>query len=112
MMDISEQQVGRVWVVTARGRLDGTTSGVFTQRIDALVTGSEPRLLVDFADVEFVSSAGLRAVLTLVKKVKSLKGMLALCAVRAPVREVLDITGFSGMIDIHPERAAALQALA
>lgn len=110
-MDISEQQVGRVWVVEARGRLDGASSGAFTQRLDALVKGAEPRLVVDFSGVDFVSSAGLRAVLTLVKKVKTLKGALALCAVQAPVREVLDITGFAAMIDIHPERTAALAAL-
>jgi anti-anti-sigma factor len=110
-MDISEQQIGRVWVVTARGRLDGTTSGAFADHIDALVTGTEPRVLVDFSGIEFVSSAGLRAILTTVKKTKAQKGVLALCGVQAPVREVLDITGFSGMIDIHPERAAALTAL-
>ena len=110
-MDVSEQQVGRVWVVTARGRLDGATSSAFAQRIEKLVTGTEPRLLVDFAGVEFVSSAGLRAVLSLVKKVKAVQGALALCAVQPAVREVLEITGFAGMIDIHPERAAALTAL-
>jgi anti-anti-sigma factor len=110
-MDLSEQQVGRVWIVTARGRLDGATSGLFAQRIDALVSGSEPRLLVDFSDVEFVSSAGLRVVLTLVKKVRAHKGVLALCGVQAPVQEVLEITGFAGMIDIHPERATALAAM-
>ena len=69
------------------------------------------RLLVDFSGVEFVSSAGLRAVLALVKKVKAVQGALALCAVQPAVREVLEITGFAGMIDIHPERAAALSAL-
>jgi anti-anti-sigma factor len=111
-MEISEQQVGRVWLVTARGRLDGATSTAFAQRMDSLVTGTEPRLVVDFAGVDFVSSAGLRAVLMVLKKVKALKGVLALCAVQAPVREVLDITGFAGMLDIHPERTAALQALA
>jgi anti-anti-sigma factor len=110
-MDISEQQIGRVWVVAARGRLDGATSGAFAQHVEALVAGSEPRLLVDFSGVDFVSSAGLRAVLAIVKKVKALKGALALCAVQAPVREVLEITGFAGMIDIHAERSAALQAL-
>jgi anti-anti-sigma factor len=110
-MDLSEQQVGRVWVVTARGRLDGSTSGQFAQRVEALVTGAEPRLVVDFAGVDFVSSAGLRVVLSLVKKVKTLKGALALCAVQPAVREVLEITGFAGMIDIHSERAAALTAL-
>jgi stage II sporulation protein AA (anti-sigma F factor antagonist) len=110
-MDLSEQQVGRVWVVTARGRLDGATSTQFAQRLEALVTGTEPRLLVDFSGVDFVSSAGLRVVLALMKKVKALKGVLALCAVQAPVQEVLDITGFAGMIDIHAERSAALTAL-
>jgi anti-anti-sigma factor len=110
-MDLSEQQIGRVWVVTARGRLDGATSSQFAQRIEALVSGNEPRLLVDFSGVDFVSSAGLRVVLALTKKVKALKGALALCGVQAPVREVLDITGFAGMIDIHPERSSALTAL-
>jgi anti-anti-sigma factor len=110
-MDLSEQQVGRVWVVTARGRLDGATSGAFAERIEALVKGAEPRLIVDLSGVDFVSSAGLRVVLALMKKVKALKGVLALCAVQAPVREVLDITGFAGMIEIHPERSAALTAL-
>jgi anti-sigma B factor antagonist len=111
-MDISEQQIGRVWIVVARGRLDGATSGAFAQRIDALMAAGEPRLVVDFSGIDFVSSAGLRVVLTLVKKVKAMKGVLALCAVQAPVQEVLDITGFAGMIDIHPERTAALAALA
>ena len=110
-MDLSEQRIGRIWVVTARGRLDGVSSERFAQHINALVTEPEPRLIVDFSDVDFVSSAGLRAVLTLVKKVKGLKGKLALCAVQAPVLEVLEITGFSTMIDVHPERAAALAAL-
>jgi anti-anti-sigma factor len=110
-MDVSEQQIGRVWVVTARGRLDGSTSGKFAERVEALVAGNEPRLLVDFAGVEFVSSAGLRVVLALVKKVKAARGALALCGVQPAVREVLEITGFAGMIDIHPERAAGLAAL-
>ena len=112
MMDITEDQVGRVWLVTARGRLDGETSSAFANRIGELTTGVEPRLLVDFSGVDFVSSAGLRVVLMLVKKVKALKGALALCEVQAPVRQVFDIAGFTDMIDVHPERSAALAALA
>ena len=68
--------------------------------------------MVDFSGVDFVSSAGLRVVLTLLKRVKAANGKLALCAVQAPVREVLDITGFTGMLDLHPERAQAVAALA
>ena len=111
-MEMVEEVHGRVVVVTARGRLDGTTSQAFAARMEKLAATTEPRLLVDFAGVDFVSSAGLRAVLGVLKRVKAAKGMFALCAVRAPVREVLDVTGFAGMLDLHSGRAEAMAALA
>jgi anti-anti-sigma factor len=111
-MELTEESRAGVTVVTARGRLDGASSGVFAERLGRLVAGAQPRLVVDFANVDFVSSAGLRAVLTLVKKVKAANGAFALCAVQGPVREVLDITGFNTMIAIHPELASALAAMA
>jgi anti-anti-sigma factor len=110
-MEISDEAVGDVRVVTARGRLDGSASGPFGEQVAKLIGSERPKLLIDFAGVDFVSSAGLRAVLTLLKKIKAGGGLFALCGVQAPVREVLDITGFTGMIDIHPERAAALEAM-
>ena len=110
-MELTEESRAGVTVVTAHGRLDGASSGMFAERLGQLVAGARPRLVIDFADVDFVSSAGLRAVLTLVKKIKATNGVFALCAVQGPVREVLDITGFSTMISIHPELSAALAAI-
>ncbi len=70
---------------------------------------TRPRALRQPAD----AVAGLRAVLTLVKKrIKAANGVFALCAVQGPVREVLDITGFTTMIDVQPELASALAAMA
>jgi anti-anti-sigma factor len=111
-MEINGESVGEVSVVTARGRLDGAASGPFTEQVQALIATDSPRLLLDFSGIDFVTSAGLRAVLQILKRVKSSNGMFALCSVQKPVREVLDITGFAGMIDIHPERASALRAMA
>jgi len=111
-MELTEEQRSGVTVVTACGRLDGASSDVFAERLGRLIAGTRPRLVVDFAEVNFVSSAGLRAVLILMKKVKAAGGAFALCAVQDPVREVLDITGLTGMIDIHPELSSALAAMA
>jgi anti-sigma B factor antagonist len=111
-MELKEESRAGVTVVTARGRLDAASSGMFADRLGQLVAGAQPRLVVDFADVDFVSSAGLRAVLTLVKRIRAANGVFALCAVQGPVREVLDITGFTTMIDVHPELSAALAAMA
>ncbi|HEY4403567.1 MAG TPA: STAS domain-containing protein [Xanthobacteraceae bacterium] len=111
-MELVEEVHGRVVVVTARGRLDGSTSPAFAARMEKLAVAPEPRLVVDFSGIDFVSSAGLRVVLTLLKRVKAANGMLALCALQAPVREILDITGFTGMLQVHPGRAEAMAALA
>ncbi len=110
-MDISEEAVGDVCVVTAQGRLDGSTSAMFADRFEKLI-GVRPKLLLDFSGVDFVTSAGLRAVLSIVKKVKSASGALALCGVQEPVLEILDITGLTPMMDIYQMRADGLKALA
>jgi anti-anti-sigma regulatory factor len=48
----------------------------------------------------------------LLERVKAANGRLALCAVQAPVREILDIAGFTRMLDLHPAQAEAVAALA
>jgi len=110
-MEIHDERVGDTCVVTAKGRLDGGASAGFAERVSALIASNRPKLLIDFAGVDFVTSAGLRAVLLLVKKVKAAGGSFALCGVQDSVREVLDITGFTSMIIIHPARADAIAAL-
>jgi anti-anti-sigma factor len=110
-MEIHDERIGQTCVVTAKGRLDGGASAAFAEKIGGLITNPNPKLLIDFAGVDFVTSAGLRAVLQLVKKVKAAGGSFALCAVQDPVREVLDITGFTGMFNVHPARADALAAM-
>ena len=81
------------------------------ERIQALIGPDRSKMLIDFTGIDFVTSAGLRAVLIILKKVKSVNGRFALYGVQASVREVLEITGFAGMIQIHPGREAALAAL-
>jgi anti-anti-sigma factor len=110
-MEISEEHVGGTCVVTAKGRLDGSASAAFAERIGNLITAPNPKLLIDFAGVDLVTSAGLRAVLLLVKKVKAAGGRFALCSVQDSVREVLDITGFTGMFSIYRARADGIAAL-
>jgi len=110
-MEILDERIGDTCVITAKGRLDGGASTAFAEKVGALITNESPKLLVDFAGVDFVSSAGLRAVLVLFKKVKAAGGSFALCAVQEQVREVLDITGFTGMLSIHAARTEAIAAM-
>jgi anti-anti-sigma factor len=110
-MDIQKERVGGVDVVTAEGRLDGIYSSAFANQVGELITGTNPKILIDFTNIDFVTSAGLRAVLLLMKKAKASGGAFALCGVNDQVREVLDISGFAEMFSIHPGRAEGIAAL-
>jgi anti-anti-sigma factor len=110
-MQIQKERVGDACVVTASGRLDGISSTNFANQVGELITGTNPKILIDFTDIDSVTSAGLRALLLLFKKAKASGGVFALCGVNDEVREVLNISGFTPMFSIHPNRAEGLAAL-
>jgi anti-anti-sigma factor len=110
-MEIQKERVGDVYVVTVNGRLDGIYSSAFANQVGELITGENPKILIDFTDIDFVTSAGLRALLLLVKKAQASGSVFALCGVNEQVREVLDISGFTAMFSIHPGRAEGIAAL-
>ena len=77
-------------------------------RIDA----GEATLLLDLAQLDYISSAGLRSLLIAAKRAQSAEGRLAVCALTTNVREVFRISGFDTIIDVHPDRDAALRSFA
>jgi anti-anti-sigma factor len=110
-MEIHKERVGDTYVVSASGRLDGIYSTAFANQVGELVTEANPKILIDFTDIDFVTSAGLRALLLLVKKAKASGSVFALCGVNEQVREVLDVSGFTAMFGIHAGRAEGIAAL-
>jgi anti-anti-sigma factor len=110
-MQIHKEQVGDVHVVTAEGRLDGIYSAAFANQVGELMTGTSPKVLIDFTSIDYVTSAGLRAVLILMKKAAASGGLFALCGVNAQVQEVLKISGLAEMFSVHPGRAEGIAAL-
>jgi anti-anti-sigma factor len=110
-MEIQKEQVGDVNVVTVKGRLDGIYSTAFANQVGELISGTNPKILIDFTDIDFVTSAGLRALLLLMKKAMASGSVFALCGVNEQVREVLDISGFTAMFSIHSSRAEGIAAL-
>ncbi len=74
------------------GRLDTTTAPQFEQEIKKYI--SVPNLQVDFKNLEYISSAGLRVLLAVYKQVTKQGGAMKLCNLNDQVMEVFEITGF------------------
>jgi len=98
-------------LVIPEGRLDFGAAAGFQQHIEQALAGSgtaPAALIIDCAALEYVSSAGLRVFLLAARAAGRGSIMFALSALQPAVREVFEVSGFSRMIPVHPDREAAL----
>lgn len=108
-MQIAETRENGAVVVAPSGRVDSTTSDQLERHLSALVTSGVRRIVVDFSRVEYISSAGLRVMLVLAKRMKDAKGAVALCAMGDPVRQVFELAGFLPLFAVDGSRDAAIR---
>ncbi|NHN32400.1 STAS domain-containing protein [Paenibacillus agricola] len=111
-MVIMERTVGDIAVVAIEGRLDANTSTVLEAKFLQMVDQGSLKFIFDLSKLDYVSSAGLRILLVAAKKMKALKGKLALIQLTDNVREVFDMSGFSAIFSIYENEADAARALA
>jgi stage II sporulation protein AA (anti-sigma F factor antagonist) len=107
-MDIAEIKHGLVFVVAPVGRIDSTTSEALEQALNKAIDAGEHRLVVDFDGVSYISSAGLRVLLVVAKRLKTQRGTLVLCAQGDAVRQVFDLAGFLPLFLVERTRDLAI----
>ena len=98
-MNITTKKENTTLTVALEGRLDTTTApelDVFAEKELA----DTQELVLDFADLKYISSAGLRVLLKL-QKVMNKKGSMKLIHVGEVVKEVFEITGFTDILTIE-----------
>jgi stage II sporulation protein AA (anti-sigma F factor antagonist) len=106
-MEVTENKQNEVVVVSVQGRVDASNAGALEQKLFGLIAGGEKRLVLDAARLDYISSAGLRALLVARKRLPT-GGSLALCALQPQIREILEIAGLSSLFPIHETRDDAI----
>ena len=110
---IDVSKTGDVSIVTFRDRkiLDEAAIQELGAELFALVeVDNRKTILLDFAGVEFLSSAALGKLITFDRKVKTSKGRLKLCGVAPGILEVFQVTKLNKVFDIRPDAAEAMAA--
>ncbi|MGD8563527.1 MAG: STAS domain-containing protein [Desulfarculaceae bacterium] len=110
-MHITVEETGGVCLVIPQGRLDSVSAPEFDQVLDQNLAQNQRAFLVDFTQLEYISSAGLRSLLMLAKKLKPMQGKLALCGLSALIEEVFEVSGFKQLFSICADRSQALELL-
>lgn len=83
------------------GRLDTTNSEDFEKKMAPMMVGANPDIELDCTDFVYISSSGLRLLLTLQKSVMARGGKLVIKNMKPEIKEVFDMTGFSKIFTIE-----------
>ncbi len=111
-LDIEEINDVTVAKFVDRKILDEANIQIIGNQLFGMVDSDErKKIVLDFSNVEYLSSAALGKLITLDKKVKSVKGKLRLCNIRPDIYEVFAITRLNKLFDIRETQDQALQGL-
>jgi anti-sigma B factor antagonist len=110
-MDIKIKESGDVTIIDFIGRLDTATSPAAESEINKILERGCNRVLINLKGLEWVSSSGLRVLLVTAKKLSVIKGKLRICEPNEVVNEILEISGFSSILNVRVSAAEALSEL-
>ena len=97
-MTITEQKNGTSLVLALTGRLDTMTAPDLEAKLRDSIDGIT-ELTMDLADLEYISSAGLRVLLSAQKRM-SRQGSMKVTHVNDTIMEIFEVTGFSDILDL------------
>lgn len=107
-METTFEKKGNALIVSVNGRLDAITAPDFEAECSKRIDQNELFLIADFGELEYISSAGLRSILQVAKKLRQRKGDINFCCLSSMVENVFSISGFTTMFSIHDSLDRAL----
>jgi anti-sigma B factor antagonist len=109
-MEIIEEKQGGINIFKLNGRLDSNTSQGFEKKLFQAISDGSKTMVVDFKDLDYISSAGLRVILKATKAIKREDGRIMLCSMQDYVKEVFEIAGFDSFLPIVATMDEALDS--
>lgn len=109
MTDFVVELKGDVFILRVKGRLDAVSSPQAEKKIFEAVREGQSNLLLDMGGVSYLSSAGMRMLLSITKKLRTVPGKLAICSVTANVTDVLKMSGFDHALQLFKTEEEALK---
>ena len=107
-MEITQRVEGDIIVFLPKGRIDTLASTVLDQALQSAVSAGNHNMVVDMSGVDYISSAGLRALAAVQVRSKAEGGDMKLAGLNKRVTRVFNIIGFDLLMSIHDTPEAAI----
>ncbi|WP_319763872.1 STAS domain-containing protein [Maridesulfovibrio sp.] len=110
-MKINSKKIGEVMIMEIEGRLDALTATELEDELCKYINQGETKVVFDLGELEYISSAGLRAILFCAKKLKGSDGAIAFAGITGMISEVFEISGFGTMFNIYNSALTAVEKI-
>ena len=107
-MEIKSQAYKRVVAVTVTGRVDSATAGDLEAALNALTSEGKSNFVLDLGGVDFLSSSGLRVLVTTLKSVRKSGGDVRLAQPSQRAQDAIDLAGLDVLFKVFPDRESAI----
>jgi anti-sigma B factor antagonist len=110
-LEVKTNELNDVVVVELLGNLDTNTAPKAEAEINTWLEKGAKKMVINLEQTNYVSSAGLRIFLATAKKITASGGVVKLCNTNDVVQEILDISGFSTILDVKKNEEEALASI-
>lgn len=106
---IATETFGDRMVIALNGRIDSANASAVEKTIMDHVAAGASRVVLDFSNLDYISSAGLRIVLILAKRLKQTGGRLAVYGFKPNIHSLFEVSGFLPLLTVCASQADALE---
>jgi anti-anti-sigma factor len=110
-MEINKKEENGIVSIAIKGRLDADSSLEAEKVVKEALEGETSRLLFNLGELEYLSSAGLRVLLTAAKEMRRRDGKIVLCDLNEFVKEIFEVSGFQSLIPIADSVESGIEVL-
>jgi anti-sigma B factor antagonist len=110
-MEITERRTADIVTLSLSGKLNTTTAKAFEERIVRHIESGNRRFIIDLAQLDYISSSGLRVLVSASQRLANENGKIVLCSLKDPVREVFKIVGFLSVFPAYGSHDEAISNL-
>ena len=109
-LSVQEQEVNGIKVLRLEGRVDAVSSAVLEKKMNDIIQNKKNSVVLDFTKIDYLSSAGMRLLLSMTKKFKQQGGILGIFAIHEDVMEIIRMAGFEKILHIYSLEKEAVAA--
>jgi anti-anti-sigma factor len=106
--NISKQSMKRVELVTVSGRIDSSNAAEFDNFLQQAMADGRHNVVLELSGITYMSSAGLRAIVALLREAKKHRGDVRIATPSDRMKEVLQLAGLDSLFEVYDDETAAV----